>query len=95
MLNLKEIFIAWVTAVKPTENEKKLAKARFDVCQKCEYKREVISKKSWALLCGECGCPINGKIFSKSINPCGMGYWKDVDKGFGLKTDEKINPTML
>ena len=95
MLDLKEIFVAWITSVKPTEWEKNLADARFEICKKCEYKREIIAKRSWALLCGECGCPIQGKVFSKSINPCGMGYWKKIDKEFGLKSDEKTDNTMI
>jgi hypothetical protein len=95
MLNLKEIFVAWVTAANPTEEERNLAQARFEVCKGCKYKREVIAKKSWALLCGKCGCPIQGKVFSKTVNPCEMGYWKEVDKSFGLKTDEKTDNTVI
>jgi len=95
VLNLKEIFTAWLTFSNPTQEEINLAQGRFEICKGCTYKKEIILKKDWALLCGKCGCPIKSKIFSKSINPCPMGYWKEFDTNFGLKTEEKTNPTIL
>lgn len=95
MLNFKEIFNAWVTASSPTEDEKKLASARLDICKGCEYKREIIRNKDWALLCGQCGCPIQGKIFSDEINPCPVGYWKEIDRDFGISTDQKDKKSII
>ena len=43
MLNLKEIFVAWITFSNPNENERNLAHDRFEICKKCELKREIIS----------------------------------------------------
>mgnify|MGYP000005693794 CR=1 FL=1 len=89
MLNFKEIFKSWITFSNPTEQQEHLAKARLDICEGCEYKKEVVKKKSWSLLCGKCGCPLKAKVFSDAINPCPMGYWKEIDKNFGVNNDEK------
>ena len=95
MLNFKEIFNAWITFAKPTEQEAKLANARLNICEGCVHKKEIIKKKSWSLLCGKCGCPIQAKVFSNETNPCPMGYWKEIDKNFGVKIDEKIKKSIL
>ena len=63
MLNFKEIFKAWVTLSNPTERETQLANMRFSICEGCQYKKEIIKKTEWALLCGKCGCPLKAKIF--------------------------------
>ena len=95
MINFKEIFVAWKTAAKPSEAEAKIAKDRLNVCIKCPYKKEVFEKSKWALLCGKCGCPLRVKVFSKEINPCPMGYWKEVDSKNGLPSSGKSNNTFL
>jgi hypothetical protein len=95
MLNFEEIFKAWVTSLNPTEQEEKLANSRLNICKECDYKRETIKKKNWSLLCGKCGCPIRVKVFSSQINPCPMGFWKEIDKNFGLDTDEKNKKSII
>lgn len=95
MLNFKEIFKAWVTFSNPTEQETQLANARFSICEGCVYKKEIFKKKEWSLLCGKCGCPIKAKVFSDVVNPCPMGYWKEIDKNFGQNVDEKIKKSIL
>ena len=95
MLNFKEIFKAWVTLSNPTERETQLANMRFSICEGCQYKKEIIKKTEWALLCGKCGCPLKAKIFSDSINPCPMGYWKEIDKRFGENVSEKDKKSIL
>jgi hypothetical protein len=95
MLNFKEIFKAWVTLSNPTEQQTLLANARFSICEGCQYKIESIKKKKWSLLCGKCGCPLKAKIFSDAINPCPMGYWKEIDKNFGTDTDEKNKKSII
>jgi hypothetical protein len=47
MLNFKEIFNAWVTLSNPTEEQTKLANARFSICEGCQYKKEIIKKKKY------------------------------------------------
>jgi hypothetical protein len=95
MLNFKEIFNAWITLSNPTEQETQLANIRFSICEGCQYKKEIINKKNWSLLCGKCGCPLKAKIFSKAINPCPMGYWKEIDENFGINTNNKKKKSIL
>jgi hypothetical protein len=95
MLNFKEIFKAWVTLSNPTEQQEKLAKARINICEGCSYKKEIIKEKTWSLLCGKCGCPIQAKVFSDADNPCPMGYWKEIDKNFGMNIEEKTKKSIL
>jgi len=95
MLNFKEIFKAWVTFSNPTEQEEQLAKVRFSICEGCVYKKEIVKGKKWSLLCGKCGCPIKAKVFSNTVNPCPMGYWEEIDKNFGMNTDEKNKKSII
>ena len=95
MLNFKEIFKAWITFANPTEQEEKLAKARLNICEGCTYKKETFNNQSWSLLCGKCGCPIQAKVFSSAINPCPMGYWKEIDKKFGIDIDGKNKKSII
>jgi hypothetical protein len=95
MLNLKDIFTSWIRLTTSTEQQSKLAEIRFDVCKGCVYKQEIIKGKEWSLLCGKCGCPIKAKVFSDAINPCPMGYWKEIDKNFGVNVDEKNKKSIL
>jgi hypothetical protein len=95
MLNFKEIFKAWVSASNPTTFQKELAESRLDICTKCPYKKEVFDNKKWAAICGQCGCPLKGKIFSDVFNACPMNYWKNVDESFGLNTKPKNDSTFI
>lgn len=95
MFNFKEIFNAWVTLSNPTELETQLANMRFSICEGCQYKKEIIKKTEWALLCGKCGCPLRAKIFSTAVNPCPMGYWKEIDKNFGINNHEKNKKSII
>lgn len=84
MLNIYEIFEAWSISFKPTELQKKIALDRFNVCNSCEFKREILKSRRWSLVCGECGCPISKKIYSQVPNACPKKYWKDVDTKNGI-----------
>jgi len=95
MLNFKEIFKAWVSASNPTKQQSDLAEARLNICIGCQYKKEIINKKEWSAICGKCGCPLKAKVFSDSINPCPMGFWKNIDSKFGLNTSDKNNTSFI
>ena len=93
MLNFKEIFKSWITFSNPTEQQEHLAKARLDICEGCEYKKEVVKKKSWSLLCGKCGCPLKGKVYTPNTyldenGSCPLGKWKEIEIEY-LKTFKK------
>ena len=82
MINFKDIFNSWITSINPSKMELNRANDRFKVCLDCEFKKEKIQNKQWTLYCGECGCPLKGKIYSSVINPCPKNKWEDVDKKY-------------
>jgi len=79
MISYKEIFEAWKRSFNPTPIQEELAQKRLDVCLGCDYRREVLNGIKWSAYCGDCGCPISKKVFSKLYNPCTQKKWGDVD----------------
>lgn len=61
MNKLKEIAIAWYNAANPTPEMKKVAESRLEICDSCDA---VKKPKIGPQYCGDCGCPLNKKIFS-------------------------------
>ena len=86
--DLKEIAEAWIIAISPTPEQKKLAEARYSTCLGCEYYREK-RKLTGDPYCVECGCPLNKKIFSKKENPCPKRKWEDADRLYYKDTQKK------
>jgi hypothetical protein len=78
---------AWGIAVFHTEEEKKLADERMEVCNTCPSLQEVDVKSMTGglinnyFLCGSCGCPMQGKMFTPIDAPteqkCPQKKWKD------------------
>ena len=69
---------AWITAANPTQSQKDLAEARWNICKQCtefREKRDVTSDP----YCNDCGCPLKKKIFTKKFKECPLGKWKDAD----------------
>jgi len=69
---------AWFTALNPTQEQKTLAEARWNICIQCpefRAKRDVTGEP----YCNDCGCPLKKKIFTKTYNECPLNKWKDVD----------------
>lgn len=95
MINLKEIFIAWKTSIRPTELQSKIAEDRLNVCINCPHKKEVLEGKKWTAYCQKCGCPIRKKVFSQEINPCPMGYFGECDTQNGMAAKIKEGRTFL
>lgn len=95
MINLKEIFIAWKTSIRPNEFQSKIAEDRLNVCIGCQYKKEGFKGKEWSAYCQKCGCPIRKKIFSREVNPCPMGYFEGPDTLNGMTTKTKKGKTFL
>jgi hypothetical protein len=83
MNKITEIFKSWVIASNPSKEQEVLAIKRHSICLNCEWIRDsfIFNTK-----CGECGCPINKKIFSPQKGACRIGKWDKVD-GF----DRKVN----
>ena len=76
MNKFSEIITAWWRASNPTPEQSELAKKRLEVCIKCEYLTKVPVVD---MVCGECGCPMNKKIFSPVKGSCRIGKWDEVD----------------
>ena len=83
-LDFKEIFTAWYNVVKHTPEQKELADKRFAICLECPSKQEIFEGKEWSLKCGECGCPLKAKVYTKNThlnNPgsCPLNKWKEIE----------------
>lgn len=94
MIDYKEIFDAWKASFNPTPEQEELAQKRLGVCMGCEYRKEVLKGVKWSAYCGDCGCPLNKKVFSKNFNPCTKGFWKDVDSEH-MKPQPKKNTNTI
>lgn len=79
MINYKEIFDAWIVAMKPTDDEKELADKRLSICTTCEHRKEILKGVKWSAYCDACGCPLSKKVFSKIFSACPKGKWKEID----------------
>ena len=77
--NLKTISQAWFDSYFGTNEQKLLAQERLKVCETCPSKKELFKNQNWSVVCSECGCPINKKIFSKKIKECPLDKWEEVD----------------
>ena len=76
MNKFSEIVRSWWIAKNPTPEQSELAKKRLEICTKCEYFTKSIVVD---VVCRECGCPMNKKIFSPNIGACRIGKWDEVD----------------
>lgn len=95
MINYEEIFNAWKQSFNPTEEQEELAQKRLDICLNCEYRREVLKRVKWSAYCGDCGCPLNKKVFSKFYNPCTQKKWGEVDSMYMEETPTKDKNSLI
>lgn len=70
MSKAKEIALAYAALINPTPEQQRTAEKRLSICTKCDFFREAVAD-----YCGECGCPIKGKIFSPNQHGCRIGKW--------------------
>jgi len=60
---IADIVSSWAISINPTKEQQEIANHRLAICDKCASARY---KKSIDLhYCGECGCPLSKKVFSK------------------------------
>jgi hypothetical protein len=95
MIDYKEIFDAWKTSLNPTPEQEELAQKRLGVCLGCDFRKEVLKGVKWSAYCGDCGCPLNKKVFSKNFNPCTQKKWFDVDSKYIEPTIDKNSSTLI
>lgn len=72
MVNIKEIFKAWQISFDPNDQQAALAAKRLLICQDCKHK---VKNRLGIVVCIECGCPINKKVYSTENNPCPLSKW--------------------
>lgn len=83
MFDFKEIMQAWVTKFNPTPEQHELALKRFAICEECPSKKIISNPVRNFFICGECGCPLEGKTHSpKRKNACPLNKWETVDKDY-------------
>lgn len=92
--DFKKIINAWITAANPTKSQSELAEKRFEICNTCPSKTEIIKGKKWSYVCGECGCPLNKKIFTNQFDACPLSKWKEVEQPY-FNYSEKNKKTIL
>ena len=88
MSSIKEIFKAWMIAMKPTPQQAELATKRLNICLGCEHYREKREFPGSTIIpqgihtgpyCHDCGCPTEKKIFSPEKGACQLGKWNEID----------------
>ena len=94
-INYKEIFDAWKISLSPTKDQQELAELRLGVCLGCDYRKEMIKGLKWSLLCRECGCPLNKKVFSTTYNACGLKKWGEIDSNYLEPLEIKNKNTLI
>lgn len=73
MNKITEIVGAWASLFNPTPEEIARAEMRYEICTNCDSFKTAIDVE----LCGECGCVIKAKVFSKKTetSPCPLNKW--------------------
>jgi hypothetical protein len=91
MNKITEIMGAWIVSFNPTEDQKKLAEKRYEICLGCEFygKSRPITGDEY---CKKCLCPIQKKVYTQKINDtCPIGKWIEIENEFRknkLKNDK-------
>lgn len=86
-MNVKEIVTSWFNSFNGTKPQKELALERLEICNGCD---EMKTNKINVIICGNCGCPINAKIFSPIYNSCPLKKWESSDKNYRQILKDKL-----
>ena len=95
-INFKEILNAWYNVIDHTPEQKELADKRFTICLECPSKREIFKDMKWSLKCGECGCPLSAKVYTKMTylnkdKSCPLDKWKEIEMEYLDKHSDAVN----
>jgi hypothetical protein len=72
MNKLKEIIMSYATSFNPTEEQKKIAEERLEICSGCEFWVQSTMRD----YCSKCGCLTSFKVFSPlGSNACPEKKW--------------------
>lgn len=72
-----EIFKAWRISYSPDADQAALAAERIQICNGCEFKRDVPT-----VYCSVCGCALKKKIYSPVKGACPKGLWQEAEDKF-------------
>ena len=72
-----EIFKAWRISYSPDADQAALAAERIQICNTCEFKRDVPT-----VYCSVCGCALKKKIYSPIKGACPKGLWQEAEDKF-------------
>jgi len=95
-MDMKEMIAAWIIKAKPTDSQKKLAEERYEICEQCPKREKLFSNYKWSEYCDECGCPLEGKVFSRTYDACPLHKWIPVEsKYLGEISTTKKDKTII
>lgn len=80
--DVKEIISAWASTLHPTEDQKKLAELRANICNECPDVKEALKGSDGTRYCKNCGCFLEAKVYSYKEGACPKGKWDKVDGEF-------------
>ena len=95
MIDYKEIVQAWMKSKNPTPREQELAEKRLNVCLGCDYRKEILKGIKWSAYCGDCGCPLQKKVYSNIFNACTQKKWSEIDSEYMNPIDDKNKITLI
>ncbi len=73
MNKIKEIIISWATSINPTEEQKKVAEKRLEICTNCIFWK---TNSIGVEFCSKCGCATKAKVFSPvGVQACPENKW--------------------
>lgn len=74
MNQVQEILLSYMTKLNPTDEQKKIAEARLEICMGCEYWVSTPIRD----FCRLCGCTTSAKVFSpKGTDACPKNKWTE------------------
>jgi hypothetical protein len=68
---IQEIFNAYAVMVDPTSEQSEIAAQRLETCNSCPFVMEIPIR-----ICGQCGCVLRAKAFSKDKTACPENKWE-------------------
>ena len=73
---IQEIFNAYRVMVDPTLEQSTIAAQRLETCNSCPFITETGDIFGKIKICGQCGCVLRAKAFSKDKTACPENKWE-------------------
>lgn len=91
-IDVIKIIEAWAATKSTTEERRRVAAARLEVCGGCEFSGKNLLRIN---VCKACGCPLKAKVFTKDFNDCPEKKWEKVDTELYLSANIKKEKSIL